>query len=90
MLAITEVTDPSLQCWRVVLLDDSAVGLDGSLAGDRCPLARVVDESNVDGSVLLQVVGLARLGVGVEQDVKSVCLLLSVSSFLVNRSDTSD
>jgi hypothetical protein len=58
-----------------VLLDDSAVGLDGGLAGDGCPLAGVVDETNVDGGVLLQVISLARLGVGVEEDVKSVCLL---------------
>jgi len=62
-----------------VLLDDSAVGLDGGVAGDGCPLAGVGDEANVDGLVLLEIVGLARLGVGMEEEVEAICFLLNVS-----------
>jgi hypothetical protein len=65
-----------------VLLDHSAVGLNGSFAGDGGPLARVVDEADVDGGVLLEVVGLARLGVGVEEQIEAVCLLLLVSLYV--------
>jgi hypothetical protein len=80
VLAITEVSNPRLQCRRVVLLDNSAVGLNGSLAGDGRPLAGVGDEANVDRGVFFEVVGLARLGVGVEEEVEAVSFL-----FLVNR-----
>jgi hypothetical protein len=62
-----------------VLLDNSAVSLDGGMAGDRRPLARIGDEANVDGCILLEVVGLARLGVGVEEEVEAVSFLLCIS-----------
>lgn len=78
VLAVTEIADPSLKCGRVMLLHNGAIGLDGGFAGDGCPLAAVVDEANVDGLVLLQVIGLARLGVGVEEKVKALRFLLSV------------
>jgi hypothetical protein len=42
-----------------VLLDDGAVCLDAGVAGDGCPLPGVGDEAEVDGGVLLEVVGLA-------------------------------
>jgi hypothetical protein len=75
VLAVTEVADPGLERGGVVLADDFAVGLDGGVAGDGGPLARVVDEADVDGCVLLEVVGLAGLGVGVEEEVEAVALL---------------
>ena len=75
VLAVTEVTEPGLERRRVVLLDTRAVGLDGSGAGDAGPLAGVVEESQVDLGVLLEVVGLAGLGVGVEDEVNAVVLL---------------
>lgn len=51
------------------------VGLDRGVAGNGCPFARVVDEADVDCSVLLEIVGLARLSIGVEKKVKAVSLL---------------
>ena len=75
VLAVTEVAEPGLEGGRVVLLDAGAVGLDGSGAGDAGPLAGVVEESEVDFGVLLKVVGLAGLGVGVEDEVDAVVLL---------------
>ena len=75
VLAITEVAEPGLEGRRVVLLDAGAVGLDGSGAGDAGPLAGVVEECEVDVGVLLKVVGLAGLGVGVEDEVNAVVLL---------------
>lgn len=48
VLAITKITNPGLQSWGVVLLDNLAVGLDRSVTGDRGPLARGVDEADVD------------------------------------------
>jgi hypothetical protein len=77
VLAITEVAEPGLERCRVVLLDAGAVGLDGSGAGDAGPLAAVVEESEVDVRVLLEVVGLAGLGVGVEDEIDAVVLLRS-------------
>jgi hypothetical protein len=75
VLAVTEVAEPGLERRRVVLLDAGAVGLDGSGAGDAGPLAGVVEESEVDLGVLLEIVGLAGLGVGVEDEVDAVVLL---------------
>ena len=75
VLAVTEVAEPRLESGRVVLLDARAVGLDGGSAGDTGPLAGVVEESQVDLGVLLEVVGLAGLGVGVEDEVNAVVLL---------------
>jgi hypothetical protein len=75
VLAVTEVAEPGLERGRVVLLDAGAVGLDRSGAGDAGPLAGVVEESEVDLRVLLEIVGLAGLGVGVEDEVDAVVLL---------------
>jgi hypothetical protein len=75
VLSIAKVAEPRLERGRVVLLDARAVGLDGSGAGDAGPLAGVVEEGEVDLGVLLEVVGLARLGVGVEDEVDAVVLL---------------
>lgn len=81
VLAVTEVAEPGLKGRRVVLLDAGAVRLDGSGAGDAGPLAGVVEESEVDFGVLLEVVGLAGLGVGVEDEVDAVVLLRSSCQF---------
>lgn len=75
VLAVTKVAEPGLEGRRVVLLDAGAVGLDGGGAGDAGPLAGVVEEGEVDVGVLLEVVGLAGLGVGVEDEVDAVVLL---------------
>jgi hypothetical protein len=75
VLAVTEVAEPGLEGGRVVLLDAGAVGLDGGGAGNAGPLAGVVEETEVDFGVLLEVVGLAGLGVGVEDEVDAVVLL---------------
>lgn len=76
VLAVAEVTNPCLECWRVVLVHLLAVGLDLGLAGNRGPLAGWGEEADVDVWVGLEVVGLAGLGVGVEDDVDTVALLV--------------
>lgn len=75
VLAVTKITNPSLQSWGVVLPNNITVGLDRGMARDGGPLARGVDEPNVDRRVLLKVIGLARLGVGVEEEIEAVALL---------------
>lgn len=82
VLAVAEVTKPCLEGGGVVLLDAGAVGLNGSGAGDGGPLAGVVEESEVDVGVLGEVVGLAGLGVGVEDEVDAVVLLRGGVSFV--------
>jgi len=75
VLAVTEVAEPCLESGRVELLNTGAVGFDGGSAGDAGPLAGVVEEGEVDLGVLFEVVGLARLGVGVENEVDAIVLL---------------
>jgi hypothetical protein len=70
-----------------VLLDNSTIGLNGSVTRDGCPFTRVGDEANVDGCMLLEVVGLARLGVCVEEEVEAVALLQVVRSAPINRTE---
>jgi hypothetical protein len=58
-----------------VLPNDLTICLDGGMAGDGSPLAGVVDEAEVNGLVGLEVVGLSRLGVGVEEEIEAITLL---------------
>lgn len=67
--AVAQVADPGLEAARVVLAHDLAVRDDGGLARDGGPLARRVEEGDVDARVGVQVVRLAGLGVGVEEQV---------------------
>lgn len=80
MLAITKIAEPGFQRGRVVLLDDVAVNFDGCMSRNRCPLARVVDEANVDRRVGLEIVGLSGLGVGMEEKVEAITLLCNLSN----------
>jgi hypothetical protein len=48
------------------------------LSGNRGPFARVVEEAKVDVRVVLQVVCLAGLGVGMEDEVDAVTLLCNL------------
>lgn len=75
VLAVAEVADPGFERARVVFVDDVAVGDDLGLAGQRGPFARRVQEGDVDGRVLVQVVRLAGFGVGVEDQVDSAAFL---------------
>lgn len=75
MDAVTEVAKPSLEGWAVVLSNKAAVCADAGVSSDRSPLSRGVDEGNVDMRVSIEVVGLARLGVGVEKKVNASSLL---------------
>jgi len=75
VLAVTEVADPGLEGWGVVLVDLLAIGLDGGFAGDGGPFAGVVEEAEVDFGVSVEVVGLAGFGVGVEDEVDAVAFL---------------
>ena len=75
VLSVTEVSNPRLERGAVVLMHLLTVGDDGSGAGDRGPLAGRGEEGDVDVGVVLEVVGLAGLGVGVEDEVDAVTLL---------------
>jgi len=73
--AITEVANPGLECWAVVLADLLAIGLNGCLTGDGGPFTGGGKEGDVDLGIGFEVVGLSGLGVGVEDEVYSVALL---------------
>lgn len=75
MLAIAQVTEPGLQLLTVVFADDGSVGDYAGLARDGGPLARVVDEGHVDIWVGFEIVGFARFGVGVEDEINTAILL---------------
>lgn len=63
MLAVAQISEPCLQGGAVVLLDHLPVRLDVRIASDGGPLARRVDERDVDVRVRGELVRLVRLGV---------------------------
>ncbi len=73
--AVAQVTEPSLEGWSVVFLDKVAVGDDARGAGDAGPTAVRGAEGDVDVGVGFEVVGLARFGVCVEEEVDTTALL---------------
>jgi hypothetical protein len=75
VLSVAEVTQPGLERRAVVLLDQATICDNLSDAADRRPLARAVEERDVDVRVLGQLVRLVRLGVGVEEQVNATVLL---------------
>ena len=75
VLPIAEVAEPRLETGRVELVHLFPVGDDGRIARDGRPFAVRVQEAQVDFRVGLDIVRLARLGVGVEDEVRSVVLL---------------
>ncbi|KAI6759749.1 hypothetical protein HG530_010429 [Fusarium avenaceum] len=72
---VAEVTEPSLEGWGVVLSNKAAICANAGIASNRSPLSRGIDEGNVDMRVSIEVVGLAGLGVGVEEKVNASGLL---------------
>ena len=75
VFTVTKVTHPGFQGWRVVFLDNGAVGEDRGFTRDRGPLAGWVQEGNVNFGVILKIVSLARLGVGVEEEIDTTAFL---------------
>ena len=75
MNAVAKVTEPRLEGWAVVLSNKAAICADAGVSGDGSPLSRSVDEGNVDVRVSIEIVGLARLSVGVEEKVNASSLL---------------
>lgn len=75
MCAVAQVSKPSLQSRVVVFLDERPIGDDVRLSGDGSPLARRIDEGDVDVRVARQVVSLPGLGVCVEEEVEAVGFL---------------
>lgn len=75
MDTVAEVTEPSLEGWGVVLSNKAAICANAGIASNRSPLSRGIDEGNVDMRVSIEVVGLAGLGVGVEEKVNASGLL---------------
>ena len=83
MGAITEVTDPGLQGWGVVFLDDRSVSDDTGLARNAGPRAVGGEEGDIYVAVVLDVVGLSGFSVGVEEQVNVVFLVVrSIKLFL--------
>ena len=75
MHAVAQVAQPRLQGGRVVLLDQRSVRLDACCSAHGGPFAGHVQEGNVYVRVGLQLVRLARLGVGVEEEVDAARFL---------------
>jgi len=75
MDTVTEITKPSLECRAVVLGNKASIRANTSIASNGSPLSRGVDERNVDVRVSIEVVGLTRLCVGVEEKVNAASLL---------------
>jgi hypothetical protein len=75
VLPIAEITQPRLQRRRVVRPNLFTVGLNSRFPGNRRPLAAAIEEAEVDLRIRSEVIGLARLGIGVEDEVDAVVLL---------------
>ena len=58
-----------------MLLDQVSVGNDAGRPRDRSPVARGVDEGDVDVGVALQLVCLVRLGIRVEKQINAPVFL---------------
>ena len=79
--AVAQVAEPGLELGAVVLLDQVAIGYDGGSAADRGPVARgAVEERDVDVLVRLEVIGLAGLRIGVEEEVDAAVFLVVAHS----------
>lgn len=83
MRTIAQVAQPGFERWRIVCPHDFTVRYHGRLAAHRGPLARAIEEGDVDVWVRIQVVGLSAFGVGVEEQVDPTVFLENalVSSF---------
>jgi hypothetical protein len=75
MLTIAEVAQPRLELRAVVLPDGGAIGDDAGRAGEGGPFAGRVEEGDVDRGVVLEIVGFAGFGVGVEEEVDAAARL---------------
>ena len=75
VLPVAQVAEPGLEGGAVVFLDHAAIGDDLRRAGDRGPLARAVEEGDVGARVGRDVVRLAGLGVGVEDQIDAAGFL---------------
>lgn len=80
VLPVAEIAHPRAQSWAVVLLDQPAVCFDARRTRDRSPLSRGVEEGDVDVGVALQLVRLVGLGVGEEEIIDAVALLVRAST----------
>ena len=81
MCAVAKIPNPGLELGGVILLDDVAVTDNRGFAADGGPLASAVEESDVDGGVGVEVVGLAGFGVGVEDEVDATGFLFNLSVY---------
>lgn len=69
MSTIAKVTNPCLEGWGIVLLDEVAIGADGGVTRNRSPVTARGNERYVASGVCVEVVCLARFGVGVEEEI---------------------
>lgn len=79
MDSVAKIAQPGLQAAAVCLLDQIAIRNNTRLARDRSPLARAINEGHVHVWIIGQVVGLAGLGVCVEEKINATGFLLEIS-----------
>ena len=75
MLAVLEISQPCFQSWGVVFADHLTICDDFGCTGDGGPLACGIEEGNIDFGVVLEIVGFAGFGVGVEEKVDATAFL---------------
>lgn len=75
MDSISQVPQPGPQVGAVVLLDEGSVYDNVGEAADRGPLAGGVQEADVDVRIVGEIVSLAGLGVGVEEEIDATGFL---------------
>jgi len=73
--AVSQIAQPGFQRLSIVFADNLAVGNDLGFTRDGSPFAGRVQERDVDLGVGFQIVGLAGLGVGVEEEIKATAFL---------------
>lgn len=87
MDTVPQIPEPCPQVRAVVLFDKGPVRDEVGRAADRGPLTRVVQKADVDMRVAGEIVGLARLGVGMKEQINAASFLemveLGVSLFAV-------
>lgn len=75
MCTIFQIPKPGLECRRVVFTNDLTICDNLCFATDGGPFTRGVEEGDVDFRIRFEVVGFARFGIGVEEEIDTATLL---------------
>lgn len=76
MDSVSQIPQPGLQVGVVMLLDEGPVPDDAGHAADGRPLARAVEEADVDVRIAGEVVRLTGFGIGVEEEIDAAGFLV--------------